>query len=554
MWKEFIRLSDDDQSVIAQMPTDMAVESDFGELGLDHAIENLGAASFFLDDSAVKTFVSAARKAKKEAFQGIKVAYRKNARVTVELEDDDMIARMIVQGAQGGRALRGSEIIEALSAAHVTKGINKLALKKVLAMSHKVPPGQEFSQAVAIGKRPVDGKDAEFISLFPDINSRVLRPQEINTVTHRVDMRNLGETITVAENEELLRRKPATKGTPGFTVCGKAIPPKPGTDKLLREGKGTYICKNNPNLLRASVSGMPVMKKGSSVEVDNALCLSKVDVSTGHIKFKGCVVITGDIEPGMKVLATGSITVGGFIESADVQAHGDITAAKGIIGRPVGEGEENACVVRSGGSITSKYAQYATVQAHDDITLAIHSLQNEVRCGGDLSVCDANGKQGTLSGGNTQVGGKITCVNLGVEGDSVTNVEACARYKKYKAGIEKLKENYKKVQEETMKVVRAELELSKTPKSERTQDMVDNVASLKEKNNDLLTRTKKKLDAVELEFEQMLSANTITVKNKVYSRVTVRFGEDTVVTRREHGPSILSYNHYEISFEAMMKS
>lgn len=39
------------------------------------------------------------------------------------------------------------------------------------------------------------------------------------------------------------------------------------------------------------------MKKGSSVEVDNALCLSKVDVSTGHIKFKGCVVITGDIEP-----------------------------------------------------------------------------------------------------------------------------------------------------------------------------------------------------------------------------------------------------------------
>ena len=83
---------------------------------------------------------------------------------------------------------------------------------------------------------------------------------------------------------------------------------------------------------------------------------------------------------------------------------------------------------------------------------------------------------------------------------------------------------------------------------------MDNVAFVKEKNNDLLTRTTKKLEAVELEFEQMLSANTITVKNKVYSRVTVRFGEDTVVTRREHGPSILSYNHYEISFEAMRKS
>lgn len=58
MWKEFIRLSDDDQSVIAQMPTDMAVEPDFGELGLDHAIENLGAASFFLDDGAVKPLLA----------------------------------------------------------------------------------------------------------------------------------------------------------------------------------------------------------------------------------------------------------------------------------------------------------------------------------------------------------------------------------------------------------------------------------------------------------------------------------------------------------------
>ncbi|EGU57504.1 hypothetical protein VINI7043_06810 [Vibrio nigripulchritudo ATCC 27043] len=69
MWKEFIRLSDDDQFVIAQMPTDVTVESDFGELGLDHAIESLGAASFFLDDSAVKSFISAARKTKKKRFR-----------------------------------------------------------------------------------------------------------------------------------------------------------------------------------------------------------------------------------------------------------------------------------------------------------------------------------------------------------------------------------------------------------------------------------------------------------------------------------------------------
>ncbi len=552
MWKKFIRLSDDDQCVIAQITTNAAVESDFCELGLEHAIEDLGASAFCLDDGAVKTFVSAARKSKKEAFQGMNIACRKNALVTVKLEDEDMIARMVVQGAQGGRALLGCEIVEALSMARVTKGINKLALKKVLSMSHKLPPGEKYSQAVAIGKPPEDGRDAEFEVLFPDVNNRVLRPQEIDSLTHRVDMRNLGETITVSENEKLMLRKPATNGSFGYTVCGKKIPPTPGKDKLLREGKGTHICKEDPNLLRASMSGMPFMKQGPIVEVDHALCLSKVDVSTGHIKFKGCVVVTGDIEPGMKVLATGSITVGGFIESADVQAHGDITAAKGIIGRPAAEGEENACVVRSGGSITSKYAQYATVQAHDNLTFVIHSLQNQVRCGGNLTVSDANGKQGTLSGGETQVGGKIFCVNLGVEGDSVTNIEACARYKKYKAGLSKLKENYKKAQEENIKIIRAEMELSKTPNDERSEKQILNLKGLKEESDALLLRTKHKLDAVELEFQQMLSANTITVKNKVYSRVTLRFGDDTFITRREFGPSVVSYNHYEISFEPIV--
>ncbi|MCZ8498672.1 FapA family protein [Vibrio lentus] len=57
-------------------------------------------------------------------------------------------------------------------------------------------------------------------------------------------------------------------------------------------------------------------------------------MSTGHVKFKGNVFVSGNIEPGMIVKATGCIiTVGGFIESAEVQAQGDIKVAKGITGR-----------------------------------------------------------------------------------------------------------------------------------------------------------------------------------------------------------------------------
>lgn len=92
----------------------------------------------------------------------------------------------------------------------------------------------------------------------------------------------------------------------GYTVQGKPIPPKPGKESALVAGKGTHISPNDPNLLLASQAGMPLIKK-NTIEVDSALCLNHVSVATGHIRFKGNVVIAGDIEPGMIVRATGRL-------------------------------------------------------------------------------------------------------------------------------------------------------------------------------------------------------------------------------------------------------
>ncbi len=114
---------------------------------------------------------------------------------------------------------------------------------------------------------------------------------------------------------------------------------------------------------------------------------------------------------------------------------GDIIVGQGIIGHAVEESEDRACSVKTNGSIKSKYAQYAFLQAMQDIELEIHSLNNTVMCVGDLTVMDPSGTKGTLSGGTARVGGKITCQNLGVDGDTATYVEAFVRYNKYKQGI-----------------------------------------------------------------------------------------------------------------------
>ncbi|OEF92342.1 polymerase [Vibrio anguillarum] len=551
MWKRLISLSEDKKQVIAQLPGTESIDKNFDQAGLKEALFELSASTFFLNETEVTRFINCAKEGKGEAFSGITIAEKKNASVEIEFSDRDMLASMVVTGAYGGRALRGSELVYALAHSHVTKGINKLALKKVLMVSNTLKPGEVYTQPVAQGREPIQGKDAQFVPLVEDVSKRVLAPTK-KQGQNKIDMRNLGETITVGQDDEVMRRIPATKGTPGYTVQGKVLDPKPGKDSALVAGKGSYISPNDPNVLLASQAGMPILKS-KTVDVDNALCLNNVSVATGHVKFKGCVVITGDVEPGMIVRATGSITIGGFVESADVQAQGNIDVGKGIIGHTVFDDEARTCIIKSGGSITANYAQFSELQAADDINLAVHSMSNELRCGNDLKVLDSKEKQGTLSGGHAKVGGKIVCFNLGVEGDTATAVQAFARYAVYKERVAKHKEHYKQAQEATMEVIRREIEFKKKPKAERSEEELLKIDEFKKQTNDRLEKAKLALDMLGEEFDQLLEMNTIEVKNKVYTHVSVQFDDERIITKRAHGASIFSFNQYEIKCASMLE-
>lgn len=552
MWKICLEWSEDKTRIFARLPGDVELGGELNQKELPEQLQAMNASEAFVDDAEVVRFINCAHERKAEAYEGIIVAQIKNAQVEVELSNNDMLASMNIVGAYGGRGLRGPEIVQALAHARVSKGINKLALKKVMVVSNQLKPGETFTQPVAVGKQPVKGKDAIFTPLVKDITKRILKPKEGQSTSDKIDLRNLGETIAVDIGDEVMRRTPATKGIPGFTVQGRVIPPQAGKDSPIKRGKGTEISKADPNLLLASVSGTPLIKD-KTIEVDNALCLNSVGVNTGHVKFKGNVIIGGNIESGMIVKATGSITVGGFIESADVQAEGDIQVAKGIIGHTVSDGQPKSCHVRTKTSIRASYAQYCELQSGEDIELAVHSMNNDIECGRNLTVLDASGKNGTLSGGDVKVGGKVLCSQLGVEGDTATKVEAFANYALYKERIASLKEEYKSAQEGTMDVIRKELEFKKRPKAERTDEEQAQIEVMKAQNNARLEDVKQKLEHTEQEFEVSLEENIVEAKDRVFTRVTVQFGDEQVTTKRTHGGCVFSFNQYEIKVAANLE-
>ncbi|WP_260262094.1 DUF342 domain-containing protein [Vibrio intestinalis] len=548
MWSDIVARSEDEQQVIAQLPKELTLSADFDQTGLVDVLRDLGADKFFVIEEEVLRFLTLAKEGKSEGFQGIVIAEMRDAAVEMILTENDMLATMKVTGAYGGKPLSGPLLVHALAKSTVTKGINKLALKKVLAVSQKLAPGEEFSQAVAAGKNPVHGRDARFVPLVKDASKQVLAPVE--DATGKVDMLNLGETISVAVGQPLMRYEPPTKGTPGITVQGHAIPATEGKEGVLKEGKGSAFSEKDQNVLVATVAGMPILHE-RSVDVDEVLVVPSIGVATGHVRFKGSVIVRGNIESDMVVRATGTITVGGFIESADVQAQGDIEVAKGIIGHNVSDDEQKSCVVKAGGTIKANYAQFSFLQAGHNIDLSVHCLNNEIRCGNQLTVSDEPGRQGTLSGGLAKVGGKVVCVNLGVEGDTPTHVHAFARYQMHKDRQAKFKEQYELAQEATMNVIRKEIEFKKLPKAERSEEKQDEIDKTKVAANTRLEKVKGARDEHAEEFERLLEENIIEVKSKVYTHVTVQFGDEKVVTKRVHGASLFTFNQFEIKCSSM---
>ena len=143
-------------------------------------------------------------------------------------------------------------------------------------------------------------------------------------------MRDLGAQVTV-DQQPLLQKIPLSKGR-RVSPCLARTRGNGWEDRDFAPGEGTKISDDDPNIIIADRTGLPSFN-GNSVQVDDVMQLNNVDVSTGHVKFKGSVIVTGNVGEGMKVTCTGDITVGGYVDSAELYADGNITVQKGCIGR-----------------------------------------------------------------------------------------------------------------------------------------------------------------------------------------------------------------------------
>ncbi len=340
-----------------------------------------------------------------------------DCKLTVSKRRDS--AMLVVDPPQGGAPVRREQIDRLLVEKGVVAGVDGERIDALLA------EGQERSVngVVARSIPPQNGEDTRFESLVPEARER--RP--FIDEHGRADYRNLGEIVSVEAGETVMRRHPATPGIPGRNVLGEPLPAKPGRDApFSKRLENVEIDADDPNLLRATISGIPVVVDGG-VHVEESLEVEKVDLSVGNLNFKGTIAIRGDVINGMTVVASGDIIVQGMVEAATLKAGGDIVVKNGVVGHLLhGEADGGRNVptahLQAAGTVSARFLENAVIEARD-VVVQEQLVHSHVRAHHAVTVGGPSARKGQIMGGMVRARERIECLLLGSPSSPRTVVE-----------------------------------------------------------------------------------------------------------------------------------
>lgn len=484
------------------------------------------------------------------------VLERKNAVIEIKIADDEMSATAEITTALGGKNFTAKEILNIAQEQGVKKGFSKEGLITLAQKSITEPEGILIKAVIANGKMPINGKNARIKQLVQCAQDRVLRPREREDGS--VDMRDLGDIICVRAGEPLAQIVPFTDGIKGYTVTGTTLIPQPGEDIEMKAGEGTTISPQNKNVLISTLVGLPrAIENGMAI--DEVYKLKNVDVTTGHIKFEGSVIVDGDICEGMKVVAKGDITVGGFVESAYLEAGGDITIVGGIIGKKQ-EVEDLSKVditmsanINAQGNVFAKYCQYS------EITCNILRIEKQLM----HSIIDVNDKLwvGSLDKADGKlIAGYINAVNsvhagtVGATAGSSTTVTFHKKIQEFKHQINEIDERLKIETNKTQELKLATNKIKALPKGKAPPEMIKKVISTYQYHARRMGEILVEKEIMEAKMQTYMTEVFIEATERIYHGVQLNVGDFNDKTRREYGPTRMVYAERKIHMEPIIHS
>lgn len=478
------------------------------------------------------------------------IGTRKNASVTFQVSSDAMVAKAIIVAAWGGMPISANELVKQAHDAGINFGFQRDQIIALVSQASRAEPGSLIPGIIAIGRVMQPGENSKLVPLVDGLRPRLQKP--IANDDQAADLRDFGTLPSVFAGEALVRRVPPTPGLDGVTVTGQVQQAPVGQLLPWQPGEGTAVSSQDSEVLVATRDGMPRMAETTAF-VDEIYAVKTVDLSTGHIQFKGAVVINGDVTESMKVVAGGSIFIKGTVEGSLIEAGGDIEIGGAIIGHQLHEHEQKAhaavaghllppvdgvysTIVKAQGSISCSFAQYAKLTAGRDI----HAMKQLNHCevsATSVLVGKADKPSGKVVGGSYLLEQTLTAGMIGSPSESYLLVDFNRKIAPIAERIQSLRQTAQSIRQEMEEIRRGVEAMRHLEKSESTQLQMQMLVQEFDSQKKILlaiTSDMKQLDELKA---SLIQAPALYARQHLYAGVDVRIGDEVLLVKQEHAGS-----------------
>ncbi len=476
--------------------------------------------------------------------QSIIIAECLDAQLSVDLSADEIEVKAIIISAYGGLAITIEQLSKEMKKLKIKRGILKNNIRSLIEKSKLADSGSKMQAIIAKGSHPIHATGSSFKRLVETPKERLKKPQKNKDGS--VDMRNLGQLITVNPGTHLMRKIPLTEGRDGVTATGNVITHTIATDVDIEIGENTEISSEDNNLLIATQYGIP-KELEHGMKVSDVLTIPNVDVGYGHVNFSGSVIIEGDVCDGMKVYAGGDITISGFVQSARLKCGGDLIVGKGLIGRNVEEGSDHySCQAQIKGSVTAHFSQYVKIVAGTDVHITKQLLHCHVTCQGDINVLDESGLHGIILGGSLHTSSGVNTASLGAHAGSKTIVDLIGNYPTLMENKQLISDNIQEEKGKFESLVVAQRKVDLMPNSGKKKLLKARLIATKDQVRKQLADFNAELSDSNAEIKQYFEQAKVITKKELFNDVYITIGQHKFISNRNYGPTKVSFKEKKI--------
>lgn len=324
------------------------------------------------------------------------------------------------------------EILAFLEMNQIRHGIEEETIKKMI--REKI---YNREVCIAVGTPVVDGIDGYFEYLFNNQFSKTpkIRPDG------SVDYWSINMVEPVQKDQVVVVYHPPIEGENGMNVKGKPLPAKKGRGLPPLKGKG-FTRQEDGVTYTANMDGKIDMENDRVVVSPVYEIFGNADLSVGNINFVGDVLVHGNVASGVTIKATGTVTVDGVVEAANIEANNDIVLRSGMVGG-------NKAMLTTKANLFAKFVEYTKIEVGGRIE-ADAFVGCDITCGEQILL---NGGKSKIVGGEVYAVQGIVASVLGSPGEVKTfarvgvREEIVRRIHLLEKKVEVMQENLAKIEE-----------------------------------------------------------------------------------------------------------